>query len=245
MAINIGDSLQWRHNRHEGVPNQQPHDCLPSRLFKYRSKKSSKRRATGLCAGNSPVTGEFPAQRASSAENDSIWWRGSCGLLSCWYELHPGICARILQQLVLCCRQVTITYTHIRQVTALALGLSLDYPGVHPLKNIRKHINWIHATSWFNHNKIKYIYPGQILCHCEIPYHLGTRYECIKTVHLISHSTAVIANFMRFSMRNSLSPVYYGQLLFLWVFVPPKHLRLHTDQSLTTRFSCPLDASTR
>ena len=26
-------------------------------------------------AGNSPVTSEFPAQRASDAENVSIWWR--------------------------------------------------------------------------------------------------------------------------------------------------------------------------
>ena len=33
-----------------------------------RSKKTSKRRVTGLCAGNSPVTGEFPAQMASNAE---------------------------------------------------------------------------------------------------------------------------------------------------------------------------------
>ena len=37
--------------------------------------KTSKLRVTGLCEGNSPVTGEFPAQRASYAENDSIWWR--------------------------------------------------------------------------------------------------------------------------------------------------------------------------
>ena len=35
----------------------------------------SKLRVTGLCAGNSPVTGEFPAQMASNAENVSIWWR--------------------------------------------------------------------------------------------------------------------------------------------------------------------------
>ena len=28
-----------------------------------------------ICAGNSPVTGEFPAQMASNAENVSIWWR--------------------------------------------------------------------------------------------------------------------------------------------------------------------------
>ena len=27
------------------------------------------------CAGNSRVTGEFPAQRTSNAENVSIWWR--------------------------------------------------------------------------------------------------------------------------------------------------------------------------
>ena len=40
-----------------------------------RLKKTSKLRVTGLCAGNSLVTGEFPAQRASNAENVSIWWR--------------------------------------------------------------------------------------------------------------------------------------------------------------------------
>ena len=40
-----------------------------------RSKKTWKLRVTGLCVGNSPVTGEFPAQRASNAEDVSIWWR--------------------------------------------------------------------------------------------------------------------------------------------------------------------------
>ena len=39
------------------------------------SKKTSKLSVTGLCEGNSPVTGKFPAQRASNAENISIWWR--------------------------------------------------------------------------------------------------------------------------------------------------------------------------
>ena len=39
------------------------------------SKKTSKLRVTGLCAGNSPGTSEFPAQMASYAENVSIWWR--------------------------------------------------------------------------------------------------------------------------------------------------------------------------
>ena len=38
-------------------------------------RKHQKLRVTGLCEGNSLVTGEFPAQRASNAENISIWWR--------------------------------------------------------------------------------------------------------------------------------------------------------------------------
>ena len=53
-------SLQWRHNERDGVSNHQPHDCLTNRLFIRRSKKTSKLRVTGLCEGNSPVTGEYP-----------------------------------------------------------------------------------------------------------------------------------------------------------------------------------------
>ena len=68
-------SLQWRHNEHHGVSNHQRHHCLLNCWYRPRSKKTSKLRVTGLCAGNSPVTGEFPAQKASKAENVSIWWR--------------------------------------------------------------------------------------------------------------------------------------------------------------------------
>ena len=68
-------SLRWRHNDHAGVSNHQPHGCLLNRFFRRKSKKTSKLRVTGLCAGNSPGTGEFPAQMASNAENVSIWWR--------------------------------------------------------------------------------------------------------------------------------------------------------------------------
>ena len=68
-------TLLWCHNGWDGVSNHQHHDCLLNRSFRRRSKKTSKLRVTGLCAGNSPVTGEFPAQMASNAENVSIWWR--------------------------------------------------------------------------------------------------------------------------------------------------------------------------
>ena len=68
-------ALQWHHNEHDGVSTHQLHDCLLNCLFRRISKKTSKLRVTGLCAGNSPVTGEFPTQRTRNAENVSIWWR--------------------------------------------------------------------------------------------------------------------------------------------------------------------------
>ena len=43
-------------NGRDGVSNHQPHGCLLNRVFMRRSKKTSKLRVTGLCAGNSPVT---------------------------------------------------------------------------------------------------------------------------------------------------------------------------------------------
>ena len=67
-------SLQWRYNGHDSISNHQPHDCLLNHLFRRRSKKTSRLYVTGLCAGNSPGTGEFPAQMANNAENVSVWW---------------------------------------------------------------------------------------------------------------------------------------------------------------------------
>ena len=67
--------LQWRHNECYGVSDHRRLGGLLSRLFRRRSKKTSKLRVTGLCEGNSPVTGEFPSQRASNAENVFVWWR--------------------------------------------------------------------------------------------------------------------------------------------------------------------------
>ena len=67
--------LLWRHNGRDGVSNHRRLNCLLSHLFRRRSKKTSKLRVTGLCEWNSPVTGEFPAQRANNMETVSIWWR--------------------------------------------------------------------------------------------------------------------------------------------------------------------------
>ena len=71
-----GETLQWRHNECDGLSNHQLHDCLLNRLFRRRSKKTSKLRVTGVCEGNSSVNGKIPAhKRASNAEKASILWR--------------------------------------------------------------------------------------------------------------------------------------------------------------------------
>ena len=82
LPILYPDSLRWRHNEGDGVSNHQPRDYLLNRLFRRRSKKTSKLRVTGLCVGNSPLTGEIPAQRANNAEDVSIWWRHHVSCLS-------------------------------------------------------------------------------------------------------------------------------------------------------------------
>ena len=92
--IKLGQTkpLQWRHNEHDGVWNHQPYGCLLNRLFSRRSKKTSKIRVTGLCEGNAPVTGEFPAQRTSNAVNIAVWWRHHAWEL----RISQGLCTRFV-----------------------------------------------------------------------------------------------------------------------------------------------------
>ena len=60
--------LHWRHNECDGVSNHRRLNYLLKRLFRCRSNKTSKLHVSALCEGNSPVTGEFRAQRVSSSE---------------------------------------------------------------------------------------------------------------------------------------------------------------------------------
>ena len=68
MKIHYSDVIFKR----DGVPDL---DYILNRLFRRRTKKASKLRVTGLCEGNSSVTCEFPAQRASNAKSVYLWWR--------------------------------------------------------------------------------------------------------------------------------------------------------------------------
>ena len=78
-------ALHWRHNGRDGVSNQQPYDCLLSRLFRRRSNLTSKLRVTVLCEGNStgPVNSphKWPITRKIFAFADVIMW-----IIHAWYR---------------------------------------------------------------------------------------------------------------------------------------------------------------
>ena len=83
------NSLRWRHNGRDSVSNHQPHHCLLNRLYRRRSKKTSKLRVIGLCAAihRGPVNSRTNGQK-----------RGKCFHLmtsSCFIlenELENAVC---------------------------------------------------------------------------------------------------------------------------------------------------------
>ena len=58
---------QWRFVHHYGDVIMNAMASQINRVFRGRSKKTSKLRLAALCGGNSPVIGEFPSQRASKS----------------------------------------------------------------------------------------------------------------------------------------------------------------------------------
>ena len=61
---------QWRHNERDNVSNHWRLGCLLNRLFRQRSKKTSKLCVIGFCEGDAPMTSGL-----SSRGKFSIWWR--------------------------------------------------------------------------------------------------------------------------------------------------------------------------
>ena len=137
IYIWLGNTLQCRHNGSDSASNHQTHDCLHNSLFKRRSKKTPKLRVTGLCVGNSPVTGEFPAQMASNAEKSihlmtSSWWRllpDRCHMV-CSFNLYALDWFKEPKSIYIpCWPPVWYSFEELFQSTD-----SMDY----------KHINWHH-----------------------------------------------------------------------------------------------------
>ena len=137
--------LQWRHDRRDSVSNHQPHDCLLNRLFGRRSKKTSKLRVTGLCAGNSPVPGEFPAQMASYAENVSIWWRHHDMESMCENRGLVVGCAFI------CCVRNKITHVLSWQTIYVLTGMLFCFPPFLLCNRGFSKVSLLHRNFWGKH----------------------------------------------------------------------------------------------
>ena len=119
--------LQWCHNGSDGVPNHLPHHFLLNHLSRRKSNKTSQLRVTGLCAGNSPVIGEFPAQMAINAKNVSIWWR------------HQAACTCSISDVLCSCRFIMISLQACHDMYR-------DRPG-HGLRQLGKALH-SHVAQW-------------------------------------------------------------------------------------------------
>ena len=103
-----------------------------------------------LC-GEFIATDEFPAQRASNAENGPIWWR------------HHEICTR----LTLCCGLISVNVLP-RNWTGTVTIMPATFPG--PMKQrwriwINRSHKWT-RKSWHNHAKTKHSTFVHLLCVC-------------------------------------------------------------------------------
>ena len=76
-------ALQRRHNELDGVSNHQRLDCLLNRLFRNRSKKTSKLCVTSLFEENPPV---IPSQRTSKPDFFHFM-TSSCNVVT-WYSRY-------------------------------------------------------------------------------------------------------------------------------------------------------------
>ena len=122
--------LQWRYYGRACVSNHQTHHCLLNRLFKRRSKKTSKLHVTRLCAGNSPVTGEFPVQMTSNAENVFYLMTSSCSILRLNWVPGAAACT--------CWQSACVEFTP-------------QLPGLPGTFGARGGIYFHYIIFWFNH----------------------------------------------------------------------------------------------
>ena len=99
-------SLQWRHNGHDSVSNHQPHHCLP--FIRAQITQNIKALHHWPLCRNSPGSGEFPEQRASNAENVSIWWRHHVWMISANYRRNANP-YKIRQKWGKSCRTMTLS----------------------------------------------------------------------------------------------------------------------------------------
>ena len=135
-------SLRWRYNGRDSVSNHQPHDCLLNRLFRRRSKKTSKLRVTGLCAHKWPVTRKmFPF------DDVIMWYSNHQGALQI---LRPRPSAQPLHIICMLAFNVSIVISRENLVTHDDVVKWKHFPRYWPfVRGIhRSTVNSLHKGQW-------------------------------------------------------------------------------------------------
>ena len=146
--------LQWRHNGYDSVSNHQPHDCLLNRLFKRRSKKTSRLRVDGLCAHKWPVTRKMFSFDDVIMHMNSVRYHHKNG--PSWRFIH--MCMHSYS---------TLAWSLLTLVYLIRLG-----PNLSPLL-----LTYTRNLGWYVHNAPNSISPGQ---NCE---GTDRRIECEPKSH--------------------------------------------------------------
>ena len=110
--------LQWRHNGHDGVSHHQPYYCLLNCLIRWRSKKTSKGRITGLCVGNSLVNSPHKGPVTRFPFDDIIMFPISFRFNCIFYRSYIIILSGLL----------LFYYPHFSRLFHCHLGQSYDCP---------------------------------------------------------------------------------------------------------------------
>ena len=119
-----------------------------STFIQAQIKETSKVRVTGLCAGNSPSTGEFPTQMARNAENVSIWWRHHETLLILC-EWNAPICFVFLDnQNTMRSRVSGDLRRYDADVTSLCYGCPIPWSILPTPSEISNKTNWVILCSY-------------------------------------------------------------------------------------------------
>ena len=138
------NTLQWRHNGRHGISTHQQLHGLFNYLLWAISKKYQSSALLALCEGNSPVTGEFPSQRASNAERASIWWRHRDTVIILFGAV-------LYSCLWTCCTWFIYSATAAECITFsryLLIELFSLYPINHAQLNIAKHLQRDQFYRW-------------------------------------------------------------------------------------------------
>ena len=140
--------LPWRHKDHDGVSNHRPYGCLLNRLFRRKSKKTSKLRVTGLCVGNSPGPVNSPHKGPVTRKNVSIWWRhhDSDVTSAPWHLKSPAtrVFIQCLFWLTTKKPQSKASLAHCEGNASVAVG----FPSQRDSKAENIFISWRHHVDW-------------------------------------------------------------------------------------------------